>query len=140
AVPFPRWPRNPLQARTTGSTTRCVPGATAAALSAATSATPSSAGVETAARPGGCPPSRADKVIDVDWRPRARCDASGGRPDYHLDHRHDRHSYEVTVTKADGSQVEVHLDSAFNVMQGGGPGGLGHPNNNDADDQPGATT
>ena len=27
--------------------------------------------------------------------------------------------YEVTVTKADGSQVEVHLDSSFNVMQGG---------------------
>ena len=31
--------------------------------------------------------------------------------------------YEVTVTKADGSTVEVHLDSSFNVMQGfGGPG------------------
>jgi hypothetical protein len=32
--------------------------------------------------------------------------------------------YEVTVTKADGSKVEVHLDSAFKVMQG--PGGQ-HP-------------
>ena len=33
--------------------------------------------------------------------------------------------YEVTVTKADGSQVEVHLDSSFNVMSGpqGGPQG-----------------
>jgi hypothetical protein len=32
--------------------------------------------------------------------------------------------YEVTVTKADGTQVEVHLDSSFNVMQhGGGPNG-----------------
>ena len=31
--------------------------------------------------------------------------------------------YEVTVTKADGSQVEVHLDSSFNVMQR--PGGFG---------------
>jgi hypothetical protein len=30
--------------------------------------------------------------------------------------------YEVTVTKSDGTQVEVHLDSSFNVMQhGGGP-------------------
>ena len=31
--------------------------------------------------------------------------------------------YEVTVTKSDGSTVEVHLDSSFNVMQGphGGP-------------------
>jgi hypothetical protein len=27
--------------------------------------------------------------------------------------------YEVTVTKADGSQVEVHLDSSFNVAQHG---------------------
>jgi hypothetical protein len=32
--------------------------------------------------------------------------------------------YEVTVTKSDGSKVEVHLDKSFNVMQGhGGPGG-----------------
>ena len=31
--------------------------------------------------------------------------------------------YEVTVTKSDGSKVEVHLDSSFNVM--GGPGGWG---------------
>ena len=30
--------------------------------------------------------------------------------------------YEVTVTKADGTTVEVHLDSSFTVMQGfGGP-------------------
>jgi hypothetical protein len=35
--------------------------------------------------------------------------------------------YEVTVTKSDGSKVEVHLDSTFTVMdhgpQGGVPGG-----------------
>jgi hypothetical protein len=32
--------------------------------------------------------------------------------------------YETTVTKADGSQVEVHLDSSYNAFQGhGGPGG-----------------
>jgi hypothetical protein len=37
--------------------------------------------------------------------------------------------YEVTVTKSDGSQVEVHLDSSFNVVQGhgGGRGGGGGP-------------
>ena len=29
------------------------------------------------------------------------------------------HGYEVTVTKSDGSSVEVHLDSSFNVMQHG---------------------
>src|SRR6202030_3785585 len=26
--------------------------------------------------------------------------------------------YEVTVTKSDGTKVEVHLDSSFNVIQG----------------------
>jgi hypothetical protein len=33
--------------------------------------------------------------------------------------------YEVTVTQSDGSSVEYHLDSSFNVMSrpGGGPGG-----------------
>jgi hypothetical protein len=30
----------------------------------------------------------------------------------------------VTVTKSDGSTVEVHLDNSFNVVQGG-PGGSG---------------
>jgi hypothetical protein len=33
--------------------------------------------------------------------------------------------YEVTVTKADGSTVEVHLDSSFAVVEGRGPGGFG---------------
>jgi hypothetical protein len=32
--------------------------------------------------------------------------------------------YEVTVTKSDGSKVEIHLDSSFEVMQHG-PGGWG---------------
>jgi len=46
-----------------------------------------------------------------------------------------KHGYEVTVTKADGTKVEVHLDSSFNVMERpGGPGGPGRPNDNDADD------
>lgn len=31
--------------------------------------------------------------------------------------------YETTVTKSDGSTVEVHLDSSFSVMQHGGPQG-----------------
>ena len=37
--------------------------------------------------------------------------------------------YEVTVTKSNGSKVEVHLDSSFNVVEGprgrGGPAGPG---------------
>jgi hypothetical protein len=49
--------------------------------------------------------------------------------------------YEVTVTKPDGTQVEVHLDSSFNAMQGpGGHQGPGRPNDNDADDQPAPST
>src|SRR6201987_3305160 len=32
--------------------------------------------------------------------------------------------YEVTVTKSDGSSLEIHLDSSFNVMQS--RGGFGH--------------
>jgi hypothetical protein len=36
--------------------------------------------------------------------------------------------YETTVAKSDGSKVEVHLDSSFNVLQGpGGPHGPGGP-------------
>ena len=35
------------------------------------------------------------------------------------------HGYEVTVTKSDGSKVEVHLDSSFEVM--GPPGGAPPP-------------
>lgn len=31
--------------------------------------------------------------------------------------------YEVTVTKSDGTSVEVHLDSSFTVMDHGGPQG-----------------
>jgi len=31
--------------------------------------------------------------------------------------------YETTVTKPDGTKVEVHLDSSFNAFQGHGPGG-----------------
>jgi hypothetical protein len=39
--------------------------------------------------------------------------------------------YEVTVTKSDGTKVEVHLDSSYSVIQGPGghrgPGGPGGP-------------
>jgi len=38
--------------------------------------------------------------------------------------------YEVTVTKSDGSSVEIHLDSSFQALAGppgGGPGGGGPP-------------
>jgi nicotinic acid phosphoribosyltransferase len=35
--------------------------------------------------------------------------------------------YETTVTKSDGTTVEVHLDSSYNVMQGPGAPGHGMP-------------
>src|SRR6476646_2351441 len=35
--------------------------------------------------------------------------------------------YEVTVTKSDGSTVEIHLDSSFQVMQHGPPGAGSQP-------------
>ena len=35
--------------------------------------------------------------------------------------------YEVTVTKSDGSEVEIHLDSSFNVMAHRGGWGGGAP-------------
>ena len=36
--------------------------------------------------------------------------------------------YEVTVTKANGTKVEIHLDKSFTVMRGpGGPGMPGGP-------------
>jgi len=35
--------------------------------------------------------------------------------------------YETTVTKSDGSKVEVHLDKSFNAMQGHGPDDGGPP-------------
>ena len=41
--------------------------------------------------------------------------------------------YEVTVTKADGTQTEVHLDSSFNVMQHG-------PHDGGPDQAPSSTT
>jgi hypothetical protein len=34
--------------------------------------------------------------------------------------------YEVTVTKADGSKIEIHLDSSFQAMTGP-PAGVGRP-------------
>jgi hypothetical protein len=38
------------------------------------------------------------------------------------------HGYEVTVTKSDGTQVEIHLDSSFDVMgPPGAPGGAPPP-------------
>jgi uncharacterized membrane protein YkoI len=42
--------------------------------------------------------------------------------------------YEVTVTKADGSKVEVHLDKSFNVVEGGRGGhrGFGGPRHGSA--------
>ncbi len=41
--------------------------------------------------------------------------------------------YEVTVTKSDGTSIEIHLDSSFNALTGG-PGGHGGPGHQRSDE------
>jgi len=72
----------------------------------------------------------AEKPVTGDAATKAKAAAvtavgSGTAGDVTTDFRGD--GYEVTVTKSDGSTVEIHLDSSFNVMQGGhGFGGPAH--------------
>lgn len=49
-----------------------------------------------------------------------------------------KNGYEVTVTKSDGSTVDVHLDSSFTVLQGG-PGHMGGPGGPDGSGPPPAS-
>jgi hypothetical protein len=81
---------------------------------------------------GGATHENAEKAVTGDAATKAKDAAvksvgSGTAGDVTTDFTGD--GYEVTVTKSDGSTVEVHLDNSFNVMQGhGGPGdGNGPP-------------
>lgn len=56
----------------------------------------------------------------------AAVDAAGGGTAGEVTTDYSGHGYEVTVAKADGSEVEIHLDSSFAVRSqprgwGGGP-------------------
>src|SRR4051794_35354798 len=112
-----------------------------AGAATSTTTTPSSSGSSTAPAvpspppnpsfpaPGSAEHEAAEKPVTGDAATKAQAAAvkhvgSGTAGDVTTDFRGD--GYEVTVTKSDGTQVEVHLDSSFTVMMGhGGPGGHG---------------
>ena len=79
--------------------------------------------------PGTAAHEDAEKPVTGDAATKAKAAAlasvgSGTAGDVTTDYT--QTGYEVTVTKADGRTVEVHLDSSFNVMQGPPGGGYGH--------------
>jgi hypothetical protein len=57
----------------------------------------------------------------------AAVEASGGGTAGDVTTDYFGNGYEVTVTKSDGSKVEIHLDSSFNVMGPPGQGGAPPP-------------
>ena len=81
--------------------------------------------------PGTAAHEDAEKPVTGDAADKARAAAlkavgSGTAGDVTTDYF--GKGYEVTVTKSDGSKVELHLDSAFDVMgPPGGPGGAPPP-------------
>jgi hypothetical protein len=113
----------------------------AALANAATTSTPSSSSATTTAASHGTPPANfpahgtaahedAEKPVTGAAADKAKAAAlksvgSGTAGEVTTDFT--GKGYEVTVTKSDGSKVEVHLDSSFKVMQrpagGHGPGG-----------------
>jgi hypothetical protein len=119
----------------------------AALANAATTTTPSSSSTTTAPASSAKPPANfpahgtaahedAEKTVTGTAADKAKVAAvksvgSGTAGEVTTDFT--GNGYEVTVTKSDGSKVEVHLTSSFQVMQGpggghmpgGGPGGCG---------------
>ena len=72
----------------------------------------------------------AEKAVTGDAATKAKAaavEAAGGGTAGDVTTDYVGNGYEVTVTKSDGSTVEYHLDSSFNVMAHptGGPGGWG---------------
>jgi hypothetical protein len=78
--------------------------------------------------PGTAAHEDAEKAVTGDAATKAQAaavEALGGGTAGEVTTDYFGNGYEVTVTKSDGSTVEVHLDSSFNVMQGP-PGAFGH--------------
>ena len=111
---------------------------------AATSHSGTSATTTTATRPGHPPPAirnmpapgtaaheNAEKPVTGDAATKAQAaavKAAGGGTAGDVTTDYFGNGYEVTVTKSDGSTVEIHLDSSFNVMaRRGGWGGAPPP-------------
>jgi hypothetical protein len=82
--------------------------------------------------PGGTAHEDAEKAVTGDDATKAQAaavKAAGGGTAGDVTTTYFGDGYEVTVTKADGTKVEYHLDSSFTVMPPppGGPGGHGAP-------------
>jgi uncharacterized membrane protein YkoI len=80
--------------------------------------------------PGGAAHENAEKAVTGDAATKAQAAAvkaagGGTAGDVTTDFRGD--GYEVTVTQADGTKVEIHLDSSFNVRTGPPGGRSGGP-------------
>jgi len=76
--------------------------------------------------PGTAAHENAEKAVTGETADKAKAaavKAAGGGTAGDVTTDYFGNGYEVTVTKSDGSKVEIHLDSSFNVMAG--PGGCG---------------
>jgi hypothetical protein len=76
--------------------------------------------------PGTAAHENAEKPVTGDAAAKAQAaavKAAGGGTAGAVTTDYFGNGYEVTVTKSDGSTVEIHLDSSFNVMAGRGCGG-----------------
>jgi len=76
--------------------------------------------------PGTAAHENAEKAVTGEAADKAKAaavKAAGGGTAGDVTTDYFGNGYEVTVTKSDGSKVEIHLDSSFNVMAG--PGGCG---------------
>jgi len=81
--------------------------------------------------PGTAAHENAEKPVTGDAATKAQAaavKAAGGGTAGDVTTDYFGNGYEVTVTKSDGSTVEIHLDSSFNVMaRRGGWGGAPPP-------------
>ncbi len=104
--------------------------ASAASSSSSTSGSGTSSGTPSARpnmpAPGTSAHENAEKTVTgtaADKAKAAAIKAVGGGTAGTVTTDFTGNGYEVTVTKSDGSKVEIHLDTSFNVMRGhGGPG------------------
>ena len=99
---------------------------TSAAPAAAAGKPPPAAAPKNMPAPGTAAHEDAEKPVtgDADARAKAAAvKAAGGGTAGDVTTDYFGNGYEVTVTKSDGSSIEIHLDSSFDVM--GPPGGWG---------------
>lgn len=81
-------------------------------------------------RHGAAAHEKAEKPVTGDAATKAKAaavQAAGGGTAGAVTTDYRGNGYEVTVTKSDGSTVEIHLDNSFNVIQGHGRCGGGGP-------------